>query len=186
MYSLSHVSAIQQCFIDVAKGSNEDYSTSLVRNMENPQNYIPEIEVRKNFEVANNLMPWTDEQPSTLGWIAAHTFLSEEISNEMLHRKQESYKIIFKINHRRIQKVTDFNPSENRDLLLTANALRDGYFVEGGRGRLKVFCPSGNVRYVTRTECGCNEFNKELRRQHPCIHLRIAKVFLEHPEAFKV
>jgi len=185
MYSLAHTSAVLQCLIDIANEGSDILSSTLLKDIEDQYTYLPYIKPNSNFEISNNLMKWTDKSPSNISWIITHNFLSQCISKESLHKKQETYKVIFKVKHQNIQKVTSFDPVRNRNLVLTAHCLREGYSVKGGSGRLKVLCPSGNIRYVTRTECGCNEFNKELRRQSPCIHLRMANTFLDYPSAFK-
>lgn len=194
IYSLAHISAIQQTLIDAYKTEDKqlDVATQTVKELfNNPSlNSNYKLDLRENFIKANKLLPWTNsledqDSLSLRSWIIIHTFLSEEISNESLHRKFHNYMVMFTLKFRTVRKVTDFNPQKDEELLMTSHALREGYDVKGGKGRIKVLCPSGQVRYVSKDHCNCKTFNETLKMKKPCLHLTMAKVFLENRSVFE-
>jgi len=194
LFSLAHISAIQQTLKDGFKTDDKqvDFATQTVKELfNNPDLSLDyKLDLRENFIKANRLLPWAEslesQNPTSLrNWIITHNFLSKEISNESLHRKFHNYMVMFNLKFRTVRKVTDFNPQEAKELLMTSHALREGYDVKGGKGRIKIYCPSGHIRYVSKDHCNCKTFNETLKMKKPCLHLMMAKVFLENRSVFE-
>ncbi|MFB6282856.1 MAG: hypothetical protein ABEK59_02850 [Halobacteria archaeon] len=132
------------------------------------------------IETANALFPWRDKIKNNElnNWAFLHDLVCKAISNERLLQKGNQFKIVYSIALETYQEVIGFNPREAQTELVASHALRAGYKIEPFEGRLVIYCPSGQQRSVTRTECDCSHAK-------PCVHLRLAQAFLDRRQAFK-
>lgn len=193
MYSLPRLTANMQIMLDIAEiASSCSLREAIYKELRvaDPEILLPNqslIDLYQNFQIANQLFPWTNQ--STFEdmklWIATHYFLSENVSNESVTRKLGNYKVSFTLNFQGQQKVVAFNPQQKDNLLATSHALRDGYFIKGAREHFKVFTPSGSVRNVTLDSCSCKTYQEILGKRKPCLHLKMAKVYSENHSIFR-
>lgn len=151
-----------------------DYNLSLQNN-----SYIN----KESFEKANQILPWTDNLLENLDkWIMIYQIFSLNISNEMVSRKGNYFKVSFIVSFKSHQLVTNFDLVSNKEILLISELLREGYSIEGKKENILINCPSGQRRFITKDSCTCKEFEKNPYK--PCIHLSLGNYYLRNRSIF--
>ena len=203
MYSLSHISAVHYTlnnlfthayFISLGlKKESVNYSYQLLKQSFNrlPEtNLIKDVSseyLKRQIDCSNRLYSWTEDSviENYNSWYLIHKLLVNNLSNEGLFRKSTHYKLSFQLGMKKFEEILDYNPIANKEDLIAAHALREGYWVEPKKEHLIVRCPSGQSRAVTATHCNCPTFIKTNKQNKPCIHIVLAKAFLNKRWAFK-
>lgn len=139
---------------------------------------------KKEFKIANSILPWTEslDDSNINYWIDIYNALIQAINNETVHRKGNYFKTSFSISILKKEIVTKFDLFSNSKKLLISQLLREGYKVEGAKENIRIHCPSGQIRIVTKDSCTCKEFMSNSSK--PCDHLSLANFFLENRSHF--
>lgn len=187
MLHLAYSTAIHLLLERISEENSFDDSF-LKYNLSLPETLFYTNSLKEKFFQSNSLFRWTNTltKENVNKWITLHKSISENINDESIVRKNQSYRASFSISGEYYEIVTNLDLVGNSNKIIAANALREGYGVKGGIESIDIECPSGQIRSIDKYSCNCKDFYKNISNRYPCIHFLLGQMFLVNRSSFLI